>query len=315
MKTYKNIAAVVIGIVGALCLSNCETGNGVKDSDTNQVLSPQQSECIYYTINESPALDLAQDYNVPSLNAHDLIPKVSLNGDGPALRIQELNDDYPTADIYTQYAVALEAAQYDIPTQKLNDPTPELMIHGDDPALHVREFYDDFPTLDAFQPETTYLEAIQYDTPVLKANDFIPDLRIREEYPTLRIRDPQINLNADEDLYSELDETVKVTYEDGRLSIEHHNACNQCGFSFKGTFKKNGNEVEVTENDMSKEQADCMCFIDLSYSVPVDDPEIVQLLILDNDGNIVIDEELDMTSQSEFKFNLGENGCAVMATE
>ena len=313
MKTYRNIATVVIGIAGALCLSNCGTENGANGSDTDQVLSPQQSDCIHYNINESPALDLAQEYDIPTLNVNGLIPTAMIHGEDQALHIRELNDDYPTAEIYDPYTAALEAVPYETPMLNADDFIPKSNIYGNNPALHASEFYNDFPALDSFQPETTYLEVVQYDTPALKANDYIPDLNIYEEYPTLRIHDPQINLNVNDKQDSELDETVTVTYADGRMSVKHHNACNQCGFSFKGTFEKNENEVEINENDASVEQADCVCFFDLSYSVPVENPETVQLLILDSDGNIVIDEELDMASQTEFKFNLGENGCAVMA--
>ena len=128
-------------------------------------------------------------------------------------------------------------------------------------------------------------------------------------------QDTKTLLDEKDEEPSLLDESITVIYADDQISIDHHNACKLCNFSFVGNFNKNDNEIEVVENSDHQEQADCMCFFNINYTVPIENEQTIQLIILDDEGNIVIDEELDLTSQAEFEFNLGENGCPIMAVE
>ncbi len=110
-----------------------------------------------------------------------------------------------------------------------------------------------------------------------------------------------------------VEETVRLRYANGVLAVEHGNTCRSCAWNFDGHYTMENGSLEIVEGNSSDSEVWCACFFNNSYEIPdlVAGPYHLTLSTRDLYGevDVLIDESVDFSQQTDYDFSLGEHGC------
>ena len=114
------------------------------------------------------------------------------------------------------------------------------------------------------------------------------------------------------------EEAFTIRFADGVLLFHHDYSCRNCGFAFHGAYEVAGDSVSVYEEDVSPVPAGCDCFFSLDYEVPgvqAGATYVARVYGVDHwegasgEPWLILERTLDLSTQTEFTFSLGEKTC------